>query len=617
MNCAQCRELLIDYIEGLLDAQQSEALKTHLAGCAGCRSEYEQTKALQQHLVAEGRQSSADNLENTVMDRIFREQAFELRKTKEEKQHSNFWRTFMKNRIAQLAAAAIIIIAVTLAIYHLIGPGTKPCMAWDCIIQPIMDARTAELDIIVGEEGKGPVIHDMIMSSKIRRTMEGMEDTVSIIDLNTSEILTLDPKEKKATYIDLKDLPQMPNYMDQLRGVINMLQENPHFVVDELGEQLVYGQMLYGFRAKHPQVEIVIWADPETGLPVRIEQQGGQMKIICKNLHFDVPMDESLFSMDAPEDYKVEQQELNLLGSTEEDFIEGLRIQAEVVGDGQFPDDVSVEHYVKMAPTIGKKFDKLNVSDEEKMALGMKLSKGLMFIRFFQGQGKWYYAGKGIKLGDADTPIFWYRPKSSPTWRVIYGDLSVEDVNEQDLPQQVEEEAKEPIGYQQWDKDSFIGNEQDQWHITAEGDIVAYSFVTLTKVPQDISVMPVTLPYGDAILESATLADTSLMFSQTASGRYDVNLPLDKMQAGQTEIKFVWTIPLSTLQKTQEMFRTELASLIPVGSYKLTILLDEGCGFVSMEDPNQSQLVPFSWGSDEPKSYFGSCGIAVRPQDNQ
>ena len=526
------------------------------------------------------------------------------------------WRIIMKSPIIKLAAAAVIVIAALAGIYFITGKTPAvTCCAWADIIRPIMDARTAEFDIIVGEEGKGPVIHDMIMGSKIRRTMEGMQDTVSIIDLASARIFTLESKEKKATYIDLKDLPQMPNYMDQLRGLIKMLQENPHFVVDELGEQLVDGQMLYGFRAKHPQVEIVIWVDPATALPVRIEQQGGQMKVICKNMLFDVPMDESLFSMDAPEDYKVAHQELNLLGSTEEDFIEGLRIQAEVVGDGQFPDDVSVEYYVKMAPTIGEKFDKLNISDDEKMALGMKLSKGLMFIRFFQGQGKWYYAGKGVKLGDAETPIFWYRPKDSQTWRVIYGDLSGKDVAEENLPQPVEKEVKEPIGYQEWDKDSFIGTEQDQWHITAGGNIVAHSYVTVTKGPQDVSVMPVKLPYGDAVLQSANLADVPLAFTQTAPGRYDVNLQLDKMQSGETEIEFVWILPFDSLQKTHEMLRTELASLIPVGSFKLTIVLDEGCGFVSIEDPNQPQVVPFSWGADEPKSYFGFCGIAIRPKN--
>ena len=226
----------------------------------------------------------------------------------------------------------------------------------------------------------------------------------------------------------------MPNYMDQLRGVIKMLQNSPGFVVEELGQKVIDGQTLYGFQAKHPQANIVLYVDPQTALPVRIEQEGGQMKVICKNMRFDVPMDETLFSMDAPQDYKVEQQELDLFGSTEEDFIEGLRIQAEILGDGTFPDDVSVEYYVKTAAALKDKFDNLKMSDDEKTALGLKLQKGLMFIRFFKGEGKWCYAGKGVKLSDANTAIFWYRPAGSQTYHVIYGDLSIGDANENELP---------------------------------------------------------------------------------------------------------------------------------------------------------------------------------------
>ncbi|MBN2020878.1 MAG: hypothetical protein JW749_11725 [Sedimentisphaerales bacterium] len=350
------------------------------------------------------------------------------------------WRIIMKSPFTKLAAAAVIVAAVLAGIHFFGGAGVKPCFSWDCIVRPIMDARTAELDIIVGDENNSPVIHDMIMGSKIRRTMEGVEGSVSIIDLASLQILTLETGSKKATYIDLKGLPPMPNYMDQLKGVIKMLQSSPGFVVDELGRQDIDGQSLYGFRAKHPQAEIVIYVDTQTALPVRIEQEGGQMKAICKNIRFDVPMDESLFSMDAPEGYKVEQQELDLLGSTEEDFIEGLRMQAEIVYDGMFPDDVSVEYYVKQVPMLIEKFDRTKLTDEQKKEIGSKLDKGLMFIRFFKGEGKWHYAGKGVKFGDADTAIFWYRPAGSQTYHVIYGDLSIEDVDEQDLPQPVAEQ---------------------------------------------------------------------------------------------------------------------------------------------------------------------------------
>jgi hypothetical protein len=589
--------------------------------------EAEQIRALQKRLVVSGQATIKSDLENTVMDGIMRRQALELRKTSENKQHRNFWRIVMKNRLVQLAAAALIVIAVLAGIYFITGkPPAVTCCAWADIIRPIMNANTAELDIIVGEEDKVPVIHDMIMGSKIQRTMEGIEE-VSVIDLGTMRILTLDPEKKKATYIDLKGLPQMPNYLDQLKGVIKMLQNSPGFVVEELGPQTINGQTLYGFRAKHPQVNIVIYVDPATALPVRIEQEGGQMKIICKNIIFDVPMDESLFSMDAPEGYKIEQQELDLFGSTEEDFIEGLRLAAEVLYDGWFPEDVSVEFYVKETPLNMEKFEKLQMSDDEKTALGMKLQKGLMFIRFFKGDGKWYYAGKDVKLGDANTAIFWYRPAGLATYHVIYGDLTVEDVNEDELPQPVEEEAAEPLGYQQWDKMEFIGVQDDQWHITASGQVEAHAHLRITKAPADTNVMTIALPYSDANIVSVTLDGSPVSFNKTKwMRRYDVNLPTGKMDAGRTDINFVWTMPLDKLEKASYGYRAELAGLIPVGSYSLTIVLDEGCGYVFSEqfskEPSKPSLLVFSWDtvgekSQEPKIYFGSCGIPIRPKNKQ
>ena len=40
---------------------------------------------------------------------------------------------------------------------------------------------------------------------------------------------------------------------------------------------------------------------------------------------------------------------------------------------------------------------------------------------------------RGVKLGDANTPIFWYRPKDSQTYHVIYGDLHAETVTAEKL----------------------------------------------------------------------------------------------------------------------------------------------------------------------------------------
>jgi hypothetical protein len=88
------------------------------------------------------------------------------------------------------------------------------------------------------------------------------------------------------------------------------------------------------------------------------------------------------------------------------------------------------------------------------------------------------------------------------------------------------------------------------------------------------------------------------------------------MNAGRTDINFVWSMPLEKLEKASYGYRAELAGLIPVGSYKLTIVLNDGCGYVFLDDPNQSQLLVFNSGPiDVPKWYFGSCGIPIKPAD--
>jgi hypothetical protein len=346
----------------------------------------------------------------------------------------NIWRTIMKSRITKLAAAAVLIVGV-LAGIHFVGNPLEATVTFADVIKPIFNARTVTLTIIIGEEENGPEIHDMIMESRIRRTLSNMEGVVAIIDMKSGRILQLTPEKKEAAYIDLKDWPSMPNYMESLRNVITRLQESPDFEVEELGIRQINGRNLIGFQAEHPKTSITIWADPQTALPVRIEHVTGQMHIVCRDLQFDAPMAEELFSMDPPEGYTVQQTELDLQSATEEDFIEGLRILAEVLGDGYFPESVAIEDYLKRAPEATKKVEELGLSEQEQIELGMKLQQHLLFIRFFKGEGKWHYAGKGVKFGDADTAIFWYRPEGSETYRVIYGDLRVEDVSPEDLPQ--------------------------------------------------------------------------------------------------------------------------------------------------------------------------------------
>ena len=523
----------------------------------------------------------------------------------------SIWRTIMKSPVIKIAAAAVILIVAIIGLNQL---GNSSSVAWADVSQRILNAQTAVLDIIIGdEETGGPVIHDQIKGSRIRRTLSSMDDVVSIIDLESWRILSLTVSKKEAAYVDLKGLPSMPNYMDTLRNLISELQEKPYFEVEELGKQEIDGQEAVGFLARHPKVELTIWADPETALPVRIEQTGGQMKVICKNVKFDVPMDESLFSMEVPEGYTLQEAELDLLGSTEEDFIEGLRILAELF-EGQFPDGVAVEDYLRQAPLIAGKLKELGLSDDEEIEWGMKLSRHLLFIRFFKGQGQWHYAGTGVKLGDTETPIFWYQPEGSETWRVIYGDLRVEDAEEEDLPDSGLSDTQTKIirSSGQWAKQEFAGTEKDIWHITASGNIVAHSEITLMKIPQDTSIIYIKLPYSSAVLESVMLDGKSIPFSGVTKDRYELELPATNLAEGLTRIECIWNLPLEALEKVDKGYRIRLQGLIPVKGFELTAVLEPDCGFEYSKKPSKTQMTLFKTVGQLSMTDNASCVLPIR-----
>jgi hypothetical protein len=62
------------------------------------------------------------------------------------------------------------------------------------------------------------------------------------------------------------------------------------------------------------------------------------------------------------------------------------------------------------------------------------MSRGFTFVQQLPSESEWHYAGKDVRLGDADKAIFWYRPKASPACRVVYADLTVKEVEPDNLP---------------------------------------------------------------------------------------------------------------------------------------------------------------------------------------
>jgi hypothetical protein len=346
----------------------------------------------------------------------------------------NVWRIIMKSRITKLAAAVVIIVSVVAGI-HFLGSSTES-VAWADVVRPILTART----VVFNVEGENiPITRVMNMGTQRVRGEVLSPDgktiqAIVITDFDTFRMLQLIPSKKTAVLIDLEDLPEKPgNVLEEMRNIITKLQNDPDVSVEPLGEKEIDGQLAKGFRATGPDVELTIWADPQTALPIRMEQKWRQMHFVYTDFQFDIEMDETLFSMGIPEGYsELPSAELPIASSTEQDLVETLRLWAEVILDGVFPRDFSGQVYLDDVNRNREKFVKLQ--DEQKLKLAMKMGPGFMFVQLLKDENDWHYVGKDIKLGDGESPVCWCRPTGSETYRVIYGDLRVEDVAAEDLP---------------------------------------------------------------------------------------------------------------------------------------------------------------------------------------
>jgi len=429
MNCTECKEILVAYLEELLAEDEKLAVTEHLKDCHTCQEELKQLTKLQHRLVSNGKAASQSDLENEVFNRIIREQSVRLKAADKAGAGLKLRRLIMKNSTARLAVAAAVVIVAALGVHYWMAPS----ITFADVVEPILTARTMIFDVIIGDEETGAGMHEVISGQMIRRTMSNVPTMAMIIDLENSRMLVLDSTDKSAAYVDMSGPvgDRHQNYVAAMRKIITALKDNN----ENLGEQEIDGRKAILFEAKGSNEQIKIWADPKTALPIRVELNLGQMFWILKNFQINPQIDESLVSMSVPDGYTAGKEELDMKDATEKDFIECLRVLAKIIGDGTFPDEIGTEQAMKQVTVLGQKIMALNLPDSEATQIGMSFGKGMMFHQILEtGNSEWSYTGQGVKLGDASKVVFWYKPQGSETYRVIYGDLTVKDVSQENLP---------------------------------------------------------------------------------------------------------------------------------------------------------------------------------------
>jgi prepilin-type processing-associated H-X9-DG protein len=301
MNCAECKELLVAYIEGLLDETEKRSVTQHLKDCAACRAELEEINNLRRRLIQNGKTLAHSDLEDKVLDRIVREQNVRLKATDKAGIALKISKIIVKSPITKLAAAAVIIIAVLIGINQF--GGTVENTAFADVVKNIQSARTLTYrSVFTTENQESQFVKTMVLEPYLMR-VELADGRIWILDHGQGRTLLLDSENKQAILSSTSQ--QTLDLYDTFRDFRN----KTDFSVQEIGQREIDGMKVIGFQLTNGENVIIIWSNPQTFLPIRVEQtakdkDGKVVKIVTTNITFDTELDESLFSFEAPEGYR-------------------------------------------------------------------------------------------------------------------------------------------------------------------------------------------------------------------------------------------------------------------------------------------------------------------------
>lgn len=438
----QINELLPAFVLGELDEVQTSEVQAHLAQCAECAHEVEQLEKLLAHTAGLGEVSADQEFCAAAGRDVLAAATQEKNKRPRHGPESGaavIWRIFMRSGTAKLAAAAVIVLAVILGLTLFTGSGAGKAYAQ--VVDRLYKAQTLTFSVInkTGEVTMPTLRTQIAFRAPGSFRITSTEGFVTVAQATGDSIrgINLIAGVKKYGEFELSNLPKNPDAGPYVS--IEALLALPAEADELLGPAEIDGRQLDGYRVHQADTTVTVWIDPVTGDLARAELEfatAPNMNMILTDFAFDAALPDSLFSIEPPADYTPFGPELqgDASSMTEADLIAFLRLWSTWTVDHVFP------------PTVGPELGKITLKMATEGRFVGLVAPGydgdqqyqIMFrgTAFMAGLpiSTWRYAGQNVAFGDPATPIFWYQPEGSPTYRIIYADLSVRDVAPEDIP---------------------------------------------------------------------------------------------------------------------------------------------------------------------------------------
>lgn len=295
-------------------------------------------------------------------------------------------------------------------------------------------------------------------------TRDANGDVVSI-DISDSiglKRLLLDPREMTAVLFELTE-PMQPA-AGPFEGMLEHLRSKD---LEWIGRKEIGQSEANGFRhsffsePNRERISYDFWIDKKTKHLVAHQVPGldildpekvyedlgsgfGRSGFLQYDIVFGADLDDSIFSLDVPDGYRLEVKQRATV--SEQEFIEFLAVVSRYFGNrypGSMPRFDSGAERERLKAVWAKPPEDRSEAETDLIAALDKYNRQLLlpgpgptptFIRSNVVEGTWKYVGKGVKTNDAERIVCWYQLKGSQSYRVVFGDLTVEEMAKDDLP---------------------------------------------------------------------------------------------------------------------------------------------------------------------------------------
>jgi outer membrane lipoprotein-sorting protein len=261
----------------------------------------------------------------------------------------------MRSPVSRVAAAVLVLAIAGVALWFHAG---GPTYAFADFVKPILEAKSATFKMVLERNGKQFATANGMWLLPNRSRMElqqpGRPTQVTIADTSKGVGVTIDSAKRAVVINKVVGLPELAS-MNPLEEIRSLLLDASRLDVkrESLGEKEVDGRRAVGWRVSGPGLHepgatAVIWGDPQTGLPIRIESYSvlEGVKSTVSDFVFNIELDESLFSIEPPAGYTVRTVQVDASSPTENDLIALLREYGKLMNNA-FPESLDMNRLLR------------------------------------------------------------------------------------------------------------------------------------------------------------------------------------------------------------------------------------------------------------------------------